>query len=64
MTASKAKDALAGLSAEEQRIMQRLLQTPPEPYKAAPKPATPQGEAQRRRREKERKHTSEASRDI
>jgi hypothetical protein len=64
MSALKNKRALAGLSAEEQRIMRQLLQTPPEPYKAVPKPATPQGEAQRRRREKERKHFSEASREI
>jgi hypothetical protein len=58
MSALKGKDALAGLSAEELRIMQRLLQSPPEPHKAAPKPVTWQAEAQRRRREKERNHSS------
>lgn len=37
------------------RIMERMVRMPPKPHKVAPKPATPQGEAQRRRREKERK---------
>jgi len=54
MGAPKDKGALAGLSAEERRIMHRLLQTPPKTHKAAPKPITTQAEAQRRRRDTER----------
>jgi hypothetical protein len=37
------------------RIMAVMVRMPPEPHKAALKPATPKGEAQRRRREKERR---------
>jgi hypothetical protein len=36
------------------RIMTAMVRMPPEPHKAAPKPTTRKGEAQRRRREKER----------
>jgi len=46
------------------RIMERMVHMPPKQHKDAPKPITPQGEAQRRRREKERKHSKEASRDL
>jgi hypothetical protein len=48
------RDPLAGVSEEEREIMSRLLRTPPEPQKAASKPATAKGEAQRRRRAQER----------
>jgi hypothetical protein len=41
------------------RIMERMARLPPKPHRVAPKPATPQGEAQRRRREKERKLVKE-----
>jgi hypothetical protein len=64
MSTSKGNEVLSCLSAKEQRIMRQLLQTPPETHKAATKPISPQAEAQRRRRDKERKHFSEASRDI
>jgi hypothetical protein len=37
------------------RIMERMVRMPPKPHKDAQKPTTTQGEAQRRRREKERK---------
>ena len=36
------------------RIMAAMVRMPPEPHKDAPKPKTAKGEAQRRRREKER----------
>ncbi len=45
-------------------IMARLLRMSPEAQKDAPKPETSKGVAQRRRREKERKHSGEASRDL
>jgi hypothetical protein len=37
------------------KIMERMVRMPPEQHKDAMKPGTAQGEAQRRRREKERK---------
>ena len=51
---SQNRDPLAGISAEEQETMRRLLRMRPEQQKSASKPTTPKGEAQRRRREKER----------
>jgi hypothetical protein len=36
------------------KIMAVMVRLPPEPHKAASKPMTAKGEAQRRRREKER----------
>jgi hypothetical protein len=36
------------------QIMSAMVRMPPEPHKDAPKPKTRKGEAQRRRREKER----------
>jgi hypothetical protein len=39
------------------KIMAAMVRMPPTPHKAAPKPATPKGEAQRRRRENERERT-------
>jgi hypothetical protein len=47
-------DPLAGVSERERAIVAALLRMPPERQKAAAKPATVKGEAQRRRREKER----------
>jgi hypothetical protein len=41
--------------------MVNLLRLPPEQQKAAPKPITPKGEAQRRRRAQERRRTTEAT---
>ncbi|MGH6837299.1 MAG: hypothetical protein ACREDT_00560 [Methylocella sp.] len=41
------------------RIMERMVRMPPRPHKVAPRLLTPQGEAQRRRREKERKLVKE-----
>jgi hypothetical protein len=35
------------------QIMAAMVRMPPEPHKAAPRPKTAKGEAQRRRREKE-----------
>lgn len=57
-----ADDPLRGLTAAERRIMDRLLRTSPKQQKNSPKPMTAKGDAQRRRREKERKHSSESSR--
>jgi hypothetical protein len=47
-------DPLAGISERDREVMRQLLRRPHEPQKAAPKAATPKGEAQRRRRENER----------
>jgi len=51
---TKDPDPLAGVSEQERKIMSRLLRMPPEHQKAASKPATTKGEAQRRRRAQER----------
>jgi hypothetical protein len=48
------RNPLADLSARDREIMNRLLRMPPEEHKASPKPATAKGDAQRRRRQKER----------
>jgi hypothetical protein len=48
------EDPLRGLTAEDQRIMNRLLRMPPEQQKVAPKPTGNRAEAQRRRREREK----------
>jgi len=45
---------LDGLSETEGEVMRRLMRMRPEQQKGAPKPKTIKGEAQRRRREKER----------
>jgi len=50
-------DPLAGVSEQEREIMSRLLRMPPERQKAAPKPTSPKGEAQRRRRAQERRES-------
>jgi len=50
----KQSGPLTNLPQRDREIMARLLRMSPEPQKDAPKPATPQGEAQRRRRRKER----------
>ena len=55
-TLDKDASPLVGLSKDEQEIMARLLRMPPEQQKAAPKPATHRGEAQRRRRARERRN--------
>jgi hypothetical protein len=47
-------DPLKGLTTSEQEIMGRLLRTPHEQQKDAPKTIGDRAEAQRRRREKER----------
>lgn len=60
----KQNEPLIGLPKRDQKIMSRLLQTPPDAHKTASKPATIKGEAQRRRRDKERASSSEASRDV
>lgn len=54
-------DSLAGISDREREIMRHLLRMAPERQKAAAKPATVKGEAQRRRREKERRHPTVAT---
>jgi hypothetical protein len=61
-TDQDARNPLAGLADEEQRIMERLLRRRPEPHKAAKRPGTAQAEAQRRRRERERKRLNDAPR--
>lgn len=43
-------------------IMAAMVRMPPEPHKTAPKPTTPKGEAQRRRRAEERKGSVESVR--
>lgn len=53
-------DPLAGISERERQIMLRLLRTPREQQKDAPKPMSGQGIAQRRRREKERERNAVA----
>jgi hypothetical protein len=53
-------DPLASISEREREIMARLLRMPPERQKATAKPTTPQGDAQRRRREKERQQPTVA----
>jgi hypothetical protein len=53
-------EPLRGISDTERQIMGRLLRQSPEQQKAAPKPAGPQAEAQRRRRQKERETTGAA----
>jgi hypothetical protein len=60
MSDTDRRDPLAGVSEREREIMARLLSMPPERQKAAAKPATPKGEAQRRRREKERRQPTVA----
>ena len=47
-------DPLEGISQREQATMLALLKMRPEQHKDIPKPATKRGEAQRRRRERER----------
>jgi hypothetical protein len=53
--------ALEGISEREQEIMLRLLRTPRQQQKDAPKPMSGQGIAQRRRREKERQRPTSAT---
>jgi hypothetical protein len=53
--------AFNGLSKGEREIMSRLLRMQPEEQKKSPKPGTAKGEAQRRRRENERRQLSIAS---
>jgi hypothetical protein len=57
----KDTSALDGLSTHERDIMSRLLRMAPEPQKDSPKSATAKGEAQRRRRENERRRLNAAS---
>lgn len=52
---------LRGLTAAERQIMGNLLRQPPEQHKAAPKPGSRQGKAQRQRRQKEREAAAMAS---
>jgi hypothetical protein len=58
-----AKKPLDGISEEEQHIMGRLLHMKPQQQKAAAKPDTPKGDAQRLRRERERLRPNVASGD-
>jgi hypothetical protein len=55
-------DRLRGLTEAERQIMNSLLRQPPEEHKAAPKPSSPQGLAQRQRRQKEKEAAAMASR--
>jgi hypothetical protein len=54
MPESESPSPLAGLSEQEGEIMRRLLRMRPEQQKETGRPQTAKGEAQRRRREKER----------
>jgi hypothetical protein len=62
--ADRTDDPTRGLTTEEQRIMGRLLGMSPEQHKAAPKPSSPQAEAQRRRRQKERDAAATSAHDA
>jgi hypothetical protein len=55
------QNPLSGIAEREREIMARLLRMSPEQQKSTPKPATTKGDAQRRRREKERRQTNRAS---
>jgi hypothetical protein len=55
MSDPQRRDPLAGISEREQEIILRLLRTPRQQQKDAPKPMSGQGIGQRRRREKERR---------
>ena len=59
-----ARDPLAGISSEEQRIMERLLRTHPEQQKSAQKLNSTRAMAQRRRRERERDRPSRTSCEV
>ena len=48
-------NALDGISETERRAMLALIHMKPEQQKSSPKVETPQGRAQRRRRERERR---------
>jgi len=48
------KNPLTGISERERETMLNLLRMPREEQKAATSPRTPKGEAQRRRREREK----------
>ena len=61
MTTLDRGNPLYGLSERDREIMARLLRMKPEQQNAALKPATPKGQAQRRRREKERQHPTLAN---
>jgi hypothetical protein len=61
MKRENSNDPLTGVSEQEREIMSRLLNMPPERQKAAPKPASAKGEAQRRRRAQERQHPTGAN---
>jgi hypothetical protein len=58
---TRTSDPLRGVSESERQIMSRLLRMPPEQHKAATKPATRQGEAQRQRRRREKEAAATAS---
>jgi len=60
MDSPKNHKPLDGLPERDREIMARLLCMPPEQQKASPKPATVKGDAQRRRRERER-HQSDGA---
>jgi hypothetical protein len=64
MAERSTKKTLLGLSKKERAIMGNLLRMPPEHHRDAAKPASPKGEGQRRRREKERTKSCDASRDL
>jgi hypothetical protein len=51
---SNERDSVVEISEMDREIMRRLLRMRREQQKFAPKPTTPKGEAQRRRREQER----------
>ncbi len=58
------KDPLVGLSRKERATMVALLHMAPEQHKDSARPATVKAEGQRRRRERERQSTTEASGDA
>jgi len=61
MGSSESRDPLIGISAQERKVMSRLLRMAPERQGAAPKATTARGEGQRRRRAQERQPPTEAN---
>jgi hypothetical protein len=61
MYMSESKKPLGDISPQERRTMLALLRMRPEQHKTAVKVESPKGDAQRRRREKERQSPAVAS---
>jgi hypothetical protein len=64
MRERSAPSALAGVSDNERRIMERLLRMPHEQQKETSKPSNGRAQAQQRRRKKEKEAAATASHDA